>query len=176
MKFTSVTWYSQLLAIVLGIGIFGLGVYVGSKVFKEKTSSIKVSHEVSVTPETNETNPSEQIALQTKVVSLQWRHEVVQNTTEYPQTLVTLMVRREGKVVEFKDIATVDGSCNLMPTETLLALDSEQLLCYYAGFGYQYRVIDDGVNYMVQQKEIEEASPDYNPPIAEFKTILTLRK
>jgi hypothetical protein len=170
VKFTTVTWYSQLLAIVLGIGIFGAGFLIGSKVEQEKVQS-----------QTNLISPTstEEVTINTtlnqnKVVGFTWRHHVIDENADYPKSVVSLVTNRADGTNQEKEVATVDGSCNIMPTEAKLALNSEQLLCYYAGFGYQFRVISVTNGYEVQQKEIEEASPDYNPPIGEFKTILKI--
>ncbi len=108
------------------------------------------------------------------IKSFTWLHEVVELNADYPKSEVRLLINRSDGTQELKQIATVDGSCAEMPVETTLALNSEQLLCYYAGFGYQYRVIAIGDSFVVQQREIEEASPDYNPPIAEFVTIMEI--
>lgn len=90
------------------------------------------------------------------------------------KTDVSLIIKSQDGTQEEQKIATVEGSCNEMPVETPLALDSKQLLCYYAGFGYQFRVIGTDTGYEVQQRELEEASPDYNPPIADFKTVMRI--
>jgi hypothetical protein len=109
-----------------------------------------------------------------EVTEFSWVTKARDEDAAYPKTDVLLKIGRSDGSSDEKFIATVDGSCNILPSESALALGSEQLHCYYAGFGYQFRILAEGDAYAVQQKEIEEASPDYNPPIADFKTILKI--
>lgn len=112
---------------------------------------------------------------QNDITSFAWLYEDSSEVDAlFPKADVSLIISREDGTKDEQKIATVEGSCNEMPVETPLALNSKQLLCYYAGFGYQFRVISTDTGYEVQQRELEEASPDYNPPIAEFKTIMSI--
>jgi uncharacterized membrane protein YcgQ (UPF0703/DUF1980 family) len=122
----------------------------------------------------NESFPIRDATTQSEVVSFNWLYKVSNINPDYPKSLVSLLVLREDGSRTEKSIATVDGSCNELTDEQLGALDSTQLLCYYAGFGYQFRIVFTEKGYDIQQKEIEEASPDHNPPIGEFKTVMSI--
>jgi hypothetical protein len=164
ISFTTVTWYSQLFAIILAVGIFALGILIGVEMGKRQ-----LGVQQDAVRETPSSSTAEDIR------SFAWSH-ATDESGDIPKSTVSLVMTREDGISSQQQIAIVDGSCNEMPVETPLALGSGQLLCYYAGFGYQYRVIEENGAYAVQQKEIEEASPDYNPPIADFVTVLTLDK
>jgi hypothetical protein len=168
IRFTTVTWYSQLAAIILGVGILFLGIFIGTKIEIEHTEPV-TSIEVPL-----ERPPIDLAPL--PIVDFAWKHTLIDAQAEYPKSTVSLVISRSDGTKEERTVATVDRSCNEMPVDTKLAFNSQQLLCYYAGFGYQFRVISSNGSYEVQQKEIEEASPDYNPPIAEFKTLFTIGK
>lgn len=166
IKFTTVTWYSQVLAVVLAIGIFCLGIFIGQKmntveILNSEVAEIKTAADPTMLPNN-------------KVTNFSWSHKIVDTNADYPKSLVSLYVTRADGSIESKIISTVDGSCNELLDAELGGLNSTQLLCYYAGFGYQFRIINLDGGYAVQQKEIEEASPDYNPPLAEFETILLI--
>jgi hypothetical protein len=164
ISLTTVTWYSQLFAIILAIGIFSLGILIGVQLGEREP--------VLVTQDTELPAPADDMVL---VSGFSWIH-TTDESGETPKSTVSVRIAKDDGTSSTEQIATVDGSCNEMPVETPLAFGSAQLLCYYAGFGYQYRVIELGDAFAVQQKEIEEASPDYNPPIADFVTVITLDK
>ena len=60
--------------------------------------------------------------------------------------------------------------------EATITKNSAIILCYYAGFGRVFRVIDQADNYVVQGKDIEEGTPDYAPPETSFETIINIPK
>jgi hypothetical protein len=108
------------------------------------------------------------------IKSFAWSYEAIDISADYPRTLVKLSLLKSDNARVEKVVATVAGSCNEMEDAPLGALSSKQLLCYYAGFGYQFRIADTANGYIVERKEIEEASPDYNPPIGTFETFLKI--
>lgn len=71
-----------------------------------------------------------------------------------------------------KIIETIEGGCNeySSPDKDVYA-KSKMIMCYYAGIGRYYKVVKDNTGYAVMRKEFEEASPDYNPPVQEFKEV-----
>ncbi len=114
------------------------------------------------------------VSNQSKVKSFTWSHKVTDTNADYPRSTVSLLVLRDDGSRQERMISTVDGSCNELRDNQLGALGTPELLCYYAGFGYQFRIVSTAEGYDVQQKEIEEATPDHNPPMGEFKTIMSI--
>lgn len=92
---------------------------------------------------------------------------------DIPQTKVGLIATYPDGTRRTKDIDTIEGNCNAHPSpDSDVYAQSEMIICYYAGFGRYYKVVDIGSGvFAVQRREFEEASPDYNPPIADFETI-----
>lgn len=93
---------------------------------------------------------------------------------EIPRTRITLRAMYFDGTSRTKEIDTVDGTCNVYPSpETDVYPKSDQIICYYAGFGLYYKVVVTGNGtYAVQRREFEEASPDYDPPVTGFETIV----
>jgi len=112
-----------------------------------------------------------------------WLYEEVEDE-EYPKTDVVLAVDYGNENSSRYRIETVTGSCNQVDEdnyssdeyEATITKNSSIILCYYAGFGRVFRVIDQGNNYIVQGKNIEEGTPDYNPPETPFETIMNIPK
>ncbi len=46
------------------------------------------------------------------------------------------------------------------------------IICYYAGLGRYYKVVEDRDGYAVQRRVFEEASPDYDPPPQAYETVV----
>lgn len=91
---------------------------------------------------------------------------------DIPYTEITLTATYIDGTVERKIIDTIDGSCNTYETtDPDVYSGSTMIICYYAGFGRYYKVIENKGSYLVQRKEFEEASPDYDPPVQSFQTI-----
>lgn len=92
---------------------------------------------------------------------------------EIPRTTISLRAMYFDGTSRTKEIDTVDGTCNTYPSpDDDVYPKSDQIICYYAGFGLYYKVVATGNGtYSVQRREFEEASPDYSPPIAAFETI-----
>ncbi len=96
---------------------------------------------------------------------------------EIPRTRISLTATSSNGTEQTKEIATIQGSCNdyVSPDANVYA-NSTMIICYYAGLGHYYKVVEAEGSYLVQEKTSEEARPDYNPPIEEFETIAVFRK
>ncbi|MFZ2555594.1 MAG: hypothetical protein WAZ27_01850 [Minisyncoccia bacterium] len=92
---------------------------------------------------------------------------------EIPQTRVGLVATYPNGSTRTKEIDVIEGNCNAYASpDADVYMNSEMIICYYAGFGRYYKVVDIGSDvFEVQRREFEEASPDYNPPVADFETI-----
>jgi hypothetical protein len=91
-----------------------------------------------------------------------------------PVTSIDVRLRRADGSSVSTIVASVNAYCNEEDPTADLALDSTQLLCYYAGLGHEFRIIDRNGSYVVQKREFEEASPDYNPPVTGFEDVVTI--
>lgn len=171
IQFTRVTWCSQIFAIVLGVGIFAVGMYVGMVSERNALERLDATRQ----PQPNVDQAITEPAAVPNVVGFNWSFRPIDTTPEYPQTKVSVIVLRADGTEQETFLSNVDGTCNQMPVETVLALGSKQILCYFAGFGYQFRVIAARDGYEVQRKEIEEGSPEYTPPVAEFETVMNIK-
>jgi hypothetical protein len=101
-----------------------------------------------------------------------WKY-ATDESGEIPQTTISLIASYPARGAT-KVIDTIEGTCNayVSPDADVYA-QSEMIICYYAGFGRYYKVVEKNGIYQVQRREFEEASPDYNPPVASFETIAT---
>ena len=89
-----------------------------------------------------------------------------------PYNVVSLTATYFDSTTRIKEIDTIEGGCNeyVNPDKDVYS-KSVEIICYYAGFGRYYKVVEDGKEYLVKRKEFEEGSPEYNPPIQDFMTI-----
>lgn len=106
--------------------------------------------------------------------SFSWEYESLEGEDGIPETRIMLAVTYPNGFVERKEVDTVEGSCNeyLEPDEDVYE-GSTMIICYYAGLGRYFKVVNSGDEYLVQRRIFEEASPDYDPPITDFETIAT---
>lgn len=112
-----------------------------------------------------------------------WSYEEVPNK-DYPKSIVSLVVDDGSEIPPRYIIETIDGGCNPVDEDgyagddntATMAKNSNYIMCYFAGFGRIFRVIDAQENYLVQGKNIEEGSPDYVPAVASFETIVSIPK
>jgi hypothetical protein len=89
-----------------------------------------------------------------------------------PYTQISLTAIPEEGGSRSAVIDRVEGSCNAHDgTETDLYERSTMVICYYAGLGRYYKVVQSGEEYLVQRRVFEEASPDYDPPVEPFETV-----
>lgn len=102
----------------------------------------------------------------------EWVYEPMGEKEGIPQTTISLVGHYTDGTSEKNQIDKIEGGCNEYSNpDKDVYKGSTEIICYYAGFGRYYKVVQSGERYLVQRKEFEEASPDYNPPIQDFKTI-----
>ena len=168
MKFTTVTWYSQLAAIVIGLGLFALGIYVGTKMIPP--ASVAITETVEVIPPVVE-------EVMSPIVSAELGSQLTTDeTADIPSSQVYITATRANGDIKRIMLKEVQGSCNLLEADPIIGRDTPEFLCYYAGFGEVFRIKETSNAYAVEAKEIEEASPDYNPPVQEFATFFEIPK
>lgn len=91
-----------------------------------------------------------------------------------PKTVVSLTARYPDSSVTAKTVDTIEGTCNEYENRDAdVYSKSSMIICYYAGLGRYFKVVQNGDVYEVKRKVFEEASPDYNPPVLPFETIIT---
>jgi hypothetical protein len=91
---------------------------------------------------------------------------------DFPKTHVALTATYPDSTTIKKDIDTPDGSCNeyASPDKDIYPR-STMIICYAAGLGHYYKVVQSNNAYLVQRKTFEEGSPQYTPPELPFETI-----
>lgn len=102
-----------------------------------------------------------------------WSYEPIDESAEIPRTSVSLTANYPDGNKITKQIEVIQGGdCNeyQSPDQDVYP-KSEMIICYYAGFGEYYKVVKDVDKYLVKRKMFEEASPDYNPPQAQFEVL-----
>ena len=100
-----------------------------------------------------------------------WSYEAFEEDM-IPKTHISLTATYEDGTKRRQMIDTIEGDCNeyVEPDSDVYAR-STMIICYYAGFGRYYKVVEADGRYAVERKEFEEASPDYEPPVQEFEVI-----
>lgn len=152
IKFNTVTWYSQLLAIIFGVAIFAGGVYVGLSLEDSST-----------------TNPPADA--RKEISGFEWRVDSSVNSDGMPESEVRIVIQYADGTTDNNLVDEINAECNSEDVETTLALNSEQITCYYAGLGHKFRVIEEGDQYLVQQLTFEEATPENEgAPLSTFET------
>ena len=104
-----------------------------------------------------------------------WKYEKSEslNLDGQPKTVIFLEATYASAKVDRKQIDTVDGSCNEYDKRDANVYPRSQvIICYYAGLGQYYQVIEEDGKYLVQKKGFEEGVPNVTPTPQEFKTIL----
>lgn len=100
-----------------------------------------------------------------------WSYHTFEGT-DFPVTEISLTAAYEDGSSETKLIEKIQGSCNdYEDPDQMIYERSTMSMCYYAGYGHYYKVIEELESYAVQRRIFEEASPDYEPPILPFETI-----
>lgn len=89
-----------------------------------------------------------------------------------PYTEISLTARYEDGTSRTEALDTVEGSCNDYdaPASDSYA-KSTMIICYYAGLGRYYKVVEEEGAYLVQRRVFEEAGPEYDSPVQAFETI-----
>lgn len=100
-----------------------------------------------------------------------WEYSPI-NDRDFPKTQVVLTATYPDNTRISKHIDTPDGSCNEYTSpDADIYPRSTMIICYAAGLGHYYKVVQDKGAYLVQRKTFEEGSPEYTPPELPFKTI-----
>lgn len=101
-----------------------------------------------------------------------WSYESFESEM-IPRTTVSINARYEDGTSETKQVETIEGNCNeYTEPDADVYSKSTMITCYYAGFGRYYKVVEKNGEYQVLRKEFEEASPDYEPPIANYEVLV----
>lgn len=102
-----------------------------------------------------------------------WSYKSTGENGEIPRALVSLTANYSDGNIVTKEIETVQGGdCSAYPEpDKDIYPKSEMIICYYAGFGEYFKVVEADGKYLVKRREFGEASPDYNPPQAEFEVL-----
>ena len=91
-----------------------------------------------------------------------------------PQTAIAITANYPDGSTARKIVDVVEGSCNdYTQSDSDVYPDSTMIICYYAGLGRYYKVMASNGAYLVQRRVFEEASPDYNPPVTGYETVVS---
>jgi hypothetical protein len=89
-----------------------------------------------------------------------------------PRTLIRLEARYEDGSTFTRDIDSVDGTCNEYPNAHADVYEkSTMIICYYAGLGHYYKVVEGDDRFQVMRQIFEEGSPDYQPAQEPFTVV-----
>ncbi len=111
------------------------------------------------------------------VPTFSWRFEEAEtlNGDGNPNTNVFLDLKYPGGEVKSRLIQVSHGSCNILPDAQIDSTPgTTNIQCYGAGFGYRFKIVTSENSYLVMRQEFDEGSPDYNPPIQEYKVVLEI--
>ncbi|MDQ5952974.1 MAG: hypothetical protein QG551_202 [Patescibacteria group bacterium] len=139
--------------IILTIGVLVGGFYVlNNHIYNEKQSPVTAT-------ETLEDTPRE-----APIFTWSFKPANSLNGDGNPNTDVFVEAKySDGEIVK-KLVDTSHGGCNQLP-------DSDNVQCYGAGLGFNYRITKGEKSYLIERQEFEEGSPDYNPPVQDYKVI-----
>lgn len=91
---------------------------------------------------------------------------------EIPRTVIGLDITDPDGTVHAVAVDEVEGGCNDYPEPDADAYGrSTMILCYYAGLGRYYKIVEVDDGYEVRRRTFEEATPDHDPPVTPFETI-----
>lgn len=91
---------------------------------------------------------------------------------EIPRTAVTAVATYGNGDRETREAGEVDGSCDIEPGGAeAIGVRAEVILCYYAGGGSYFMIVEESGGYAVQRRDFDEGSPDYEPPVLPFETV-----
>lgn len=152
--------------IILAV-LFVAGYFIASRFLITKDSASEtLTNEATVSKETAETTPAPE-----GKPRFTWIYNYKPDG-DYPETDLSLTATYENGATVTKVIDTAQGSCNQYDTRDRdVYAQSEMVICYFAGLGHYYKVVESKGEYLVQRRIFEEGSPDYNPPVLPFETI-----
>lgn len=152
----------KLLAFVLSLCV---ALVIGGYVFKDKEDN----------PAKSSDKPVSEVKNDRGTPTFTWSYESFESEM-IPRTTVSLTARYEDGTVETKPVETIEGNCNeYTEPDADVYSKSTMIICYYAGFGRYYKVVEKNGEYQVLRKEFEEASPDYEPPIANYEVLVSFK-
>ncbi|HRH55703.1 MAG TPA: hypothetical protein PK609_02450 [Candidatus Paceibacterota bacterium] len=103
--------------------------------------------------------------------SFEWSYKAF-TENEIPYSRISLTAEYPNGATDRKEIDTIAGGCNeFIEPDADVYPQSTMIICYYAGLGHYYKVVEGDGAYLVQRKVFEEASPEYNPEPEEFEVI-----
>lgn len=150
----SASLIGAVLILVIGIGYF----------FIPKERAAAAPREVS----------SEEVAAGTPTFT--WSYREFENES-IPYTEIVLTATYENASPDTRIIDTVEGNCNAYePRDPDVYERSTMIICYYAGLGRYFKIVEGAEGYRVQRKVFEEASPDYAPPHQAYETITRFKE
>lgn len=143
--------------VLFGIALLVAGFYaLNSYIYKEKQGDVEVVSGVGVN-------------------AFAWRFEQAEslNLDGIPETNIFLDTTYQSGEVQTRLIDTVPSSCNEVPdAESDSVEGTTNIQCYGAGLGYRFKITRNDDSYLVKRKTFEEATPDYNPPVYEYETVM----
>lgn len=132
------------------------------------------THDVVVEDTSNTATTTERvIATPEGAPIFEWSYES-STEDEIPRTTISLTAIYPDGERESKKIQTIEGGCNeYVSPDSDVYENSSMIICYYAGLGHYFKVVEAGGKFNVQERIFEEASPDYSPPVTGYETIAT---
>jgi len=130
--------------------------------------------DMKLTGESNTSATSTPVSTNITPPTFAWRYAKASslNLDGQSKTDVFLDVTYPDGKTETKLIATADGGCNDLSDSNEDRVESSAIAqCYYAGLGYNLKIVKGAESYMVMQKSFEELSPGQTPVIDTYKVV-----
>jgi len=153
-----------LIIVVVGLAILVGGFYaLNSYIYNEKQQP-------------NDEMPQEDSSVNLGIPTFEWAYRTY-TEDEIPRSEISLIARYENEIVREKVIDTIQGDCNVYAEpDPDIYEGSEMIICYYAGLGHYFKVVETDDAYVVQRKVFEEATPDYSPAPEPFEAVARFSK
>jgi hypothetical protein len=89
------------------------------------------------------------------------------------QTNIFLEIKYLNEPIQKKFIETFPGQCyELSNPDQDIVKNSKNIQCYYAGYGYKFKIIKQDSFYEVKKQLFEEGSEEYSPSKQNYETVI----
>lgn len=154
-------WYPEYMNIFLAVGSVLLLLISGALYLYDRSASVPTPLPITEVQDATQGAPT-----------FTWSYDSVERDS-IPYTEISSTASYENGASVTKRVGTVEGSCNVYENNDADVYErSTMIICYYAGLGRYFKIVEEEEGYAVQRKVFEEASPDYTPPQETYETVV----